>query len=81
MASNSHYGRPQNLLSTGPSVNMGDGWETARNPNRPPEFKLAADGMMELPGNDWHGALRICRPPPAPPVPAASRSQPPPAVS
>ncbi|KAJ1496135.1 allantoicase [Baffinella frigidus] len=53
MASNSHYGRPQNMLSTGPSVNMGDGWETARNPNRPPEFKLTPEGMMELPGFDW----------------------------
>lgn len=53
MASNSHYGRPQNLLGAGRGVNMGDGWETARNPNRPPEFKVDKNGMMELPGNDW----------------------------
>ena len=43
MASNAHYGRPQNLLGAGRGVNMGDGWETARNPNRPPEFKVHAN--------------------------------------
>ena len=53
MASNSHYGRPQNLCGAGRGVNMGDGWETARNPNRPPEFKVDANGMMQLPGFDW----------------------------
>jgi len=52
-ASNSHYGRPQNLLNMGRGVNMGDGWETARNPKRPPVFKVNAEGMMELPGCDW----------------------------
>eukprot|EP00960_Hanusia_phi_P070887 767423-Hanusia_phi.AAC.3 len=40
MASNSHYGRPQNMLGMGRAVNMGDGWETARNPNRPPVFTV-----------------------------------------
>mmetsp|Transcript_26986 Transcript_26986/g.66543 ORF Transcript_26986/g.66543 Transcript_26986/m.66543 type:complete len:394 (+) Transcript_26986:55-1236(+) len=53
MASNSHYGTPQNMLGFGRGVNMGDGWETARNPNRPPKFKTDANGMMELPGFDW----------------------------
>jgi allantoicase len=53
MASNSHYGTPQLLLGPGRGVNMGDGWETARNPNRPPMFKTDANGMMELPGFDW----------------------------
>ncbi|EKX45184.1 hypothetical protein GUITHDRAFT_71482 [Guillardia theta CCMP2712] len=53
MASNSHYGRPQNMLGMGRAVNMGDGWETARNPNRPPVFATDEQGMMKLPGNDW----------------------------
>lgn len=53
MASNAHYGTPQNMLGIGRAVNMGDGWETARNPNRPPMFKMDANGMMELPGFDW----------------------------
>lgn len=33
--SNKHYGVPRNLLREGRGVNMGDGWETARNPHRP----------------------------------------------
>lgn len=36
--SNKHYGVPRNLLRDGRGVNMGDGWETARNPRRPLVF-------------------------------------------
>jgi len=35
-------------------------WETARIPNRPPEFKVDSNGMMELPGNDWC-IIQVCR--------------------
>ena len=34
-ASNAHYGRPANLLQRHRGVDMGDGWETARQPQRP----------------------------------------------
>ena len=33
--SNKHYGVPSNLLRPYPGKDMGDGWETARHPNRP----------------------------------------------
>lgn len=33
--SNKHYGVPSNLLRPHPGKDMGDGWETARHPNRP----------------------------------------------
>jgi allantoicase len=34
--SNKHYGIPMNLLSPTLGKDMGDGWETARHPDRPP---------------------------------------------
>ncbi|KAJ3252180.1 hypothetical protein HK103_001791 [Boothiomyces macroporosus] len=51
--SNAHYGNPMRLLATARSTGMHDGWETARNPNRPPVFKLGNDGMIEMVGKDW----------------------------
>lgn len=36
--SDAHYGRPANILTSWPAINMGDGWETAR---------------RRGPGNDW----------------------------
>ena len=32
---------------------MGDGWETARQPKRPPVYERGEDGLMVLPGFDW----------------------------
>ena len=34
---------------------MGEGWETARNPNRPSVLELNADGKLKLPAEqtDW----------------------------
>ena len=32
---------------------MGDGWETARQPARPPSYLRQEDGLMLLPGSDW----------------------------
>jgi allantoicase len=37
--SNKHYGIPMNLLSPTLGKDMGDGWETARHPDRPPVVK------------------------------------------
>ncbi|KAI8895717.1 allantoicase-like protein [Globomyces pollinis-pini] len=51
--SNAHYGSPMRLLAPNRSTGMHDGWETARNPNRPPIFKLGPDGMIEMKGNEW----------------------------
>ncbi|KAL1518615.1 hypothetical protein AB1Y20_002903 [Prymnesium parvum] len=54
-ASNRHYGHPRNLLQPGRGENMGSGWETARNPRRPPVLQTdAATGFVDMPGvNDW----------------------------
>lgn len=37
--SNKHYGHPQNLIQPNLGMDMGDGWETARHPNRPAILK------------------------------------------
>eukprot|EP00929_Paragymnodinium_shiwhaense_P034704 TRINITY_DN18850_c0_g1_i1.p1 TRINITY_DN18850_c0_g1~~TRINITY_DN18850_c0_g1_i1.p1 ORF type:complete len:412 (-),score=76.22 TRINITY_DN18850_c0_g1_i1:349-1584(-) len=46
--SNAHYGSPQNTLLPGRAPNMGNGWETARNPNRPSILELGADGQVDF---------------------------------
>jgi len=51
--SNAHYGHPQRLLAPKRSTGMHDGWETARNPNRPAIFKMGSDDMIEMVGKDW----------------------------
>jgi allantoicase len=51
--SDAHYGRPVNLLSMGRGVNMGSGWETARNLYRPEAFEEDEHGNMIIPGNEW----------------------------
>jgi len=53
--SNAHYGTPRNLLRPGRGTNMGDGWETARNPRRPRVIvKDAASGLVHMPhARDW----------------------------
>ncbi|KAI9328285.1 allantoicase, partial [Obelidium mucronatum] len=50
--SNKHYGTPFNLLKKTASAGMHDGWETARNPNRPPVFLKGADGHLIMPGKE-----------------------------
>ena len=52
-ASNAHYGAPANLVAPGRARNMGEGWETARNPRRPPAFSVDAKGHLVAPGKDW----------------------------
>ena len=53
--SNRHYGEPRNLLRPGRGLRMDDGWETARNPNRPPVIlKDEQSGLVHMPGvSDW----------------------------
>ncbi len=51
--SNKHYGHPRNLIAPGRGNCMGDGWETARQPNRPPIYEKGPDGLIVLPGYDW----------------------------
>uniref|UniRef100_A0A7S0LN64 Allantoicase domain-containing protein n=1 Tax=Coccolithus braarudii TaxID=221442 RepID=A0A7S0LN64_9EUKA len=53
--SNKHYGEPRNLLRPEPGANMGEGWETARNPHRPHVLETdAATGFVKMPGvREW----------------------------
>ena len=53
--SNQHYGEPRNLLRPGRGVRMDDGWETARNPNRPAVIRRdEGTGLVHMPGvRDW----------------------------
>jgi allantoicase len=51
--SNQHYGHPRNLTNPGRGLVMGDGWETARQPKRPPVYERGSDGLMVLPGSDY----------------------------
>ncbi len=49
-ATNTHYGHPMQLLAPGKSKGMFEGWETARNPNRPKVFEYGPDGQLVMPG-------------------------------
>lgn len=51
--SDKHYGAPRNLIGPGRGVNMGDGWETARKPDRPARLSVNAAGLLVLPGSDF----------------------------
>eukprot|EP00933_Yihiella_yeosuensis_P023060 TRINITY_DN18019_c0_g2_i2.p1 TRINITY_DN18019_c0_g2~~TRINITY_DN18019_c0_g2_i2.p1 ORF type:complete len:404 (-),score=87.30 TRINITY_DN18019_c0_g2_i2:336-1547(-) len=52
--SNAHYGLPRNCLAPGPSRRMDEGWETARNPCRPPVLKAGSDGLVDCGyASDW----------------------------
>ena len=52
--SNKHYGEPWKLIQSTMGKDMGDGWETARHPSRPPIlFKDAATGLVDSPLTDW----------------------------
>merc|ERR550537_1223959 len=57
--SNEHYGVPRNLLLPNPAPDMGNGWETARNPQRPKILKEGADGQIVFVGRDW-AVFRLC---------------------
>jgi allantoicase len=52
--SNKHYGVPSNLIREGYGKDMGDGWETARHPDRPPILVKNPDtGLIDSPLMDW----------------------------
>ncbi|CAB9517159.1 Probable allantoicase [Seminavis robusta] len=52
--SNKHYGTPQNLLEATLGKDMGDGWETARHPERPASWKRDnATGLVDSDLMDW----------------------------
>lgn len=51
--SNAHYGHPRNLIKTGGSSSMADGWETARRSDRPPVIKCDPNGILEVTGTEW----------------------------
>jgi allantoicase len=52
--SNQHYGGPDNLLKPTEGVDMRDGWETARHPNRPSIIqKDPATGLVQTQLMDW----------------------------
>ena len=54
--SDAHYGRAQNLIAPGRAKNMGEGWETARKPDRPPVLEASSDSKyLKLPATmcDW----------------------------
>ena len=58
--SNRHYGEPRNLLRPGRGHRMDDGWETARNPNRPLQLrKDPATGLVDMPGAKEWAVLRL----------------------
>lgn len=54
MCSNKHYGEPSNLIQASEGKDMGDGWETARHPNRPSILLDRGDGLVDFQDlNDW----------------------------
>ena len=56
--SNRHYGVPSNLLAPGPGRDMGDGWETARHPDRPAVVVKDERGLQDTDLMDW-AVLRL----------------------
>lgn len=52
--SNQHYGDPWNLIQPTLGKDMGDGWETARHPDRPSVWvKNKQTGLLNTPLMDW----------------------------
>lgn len=52
--SNRHYGTPRNLLQASLGKDMGDGWETARHPERPASWKRDHEtGLVDSDLMDW----------------------------
>mmetsp|Transcript_11919 Transcript_11919/g.34181 ORF Transcript_11919/g.34181 Transcript_11919/m.34181 type:complete len:476 (-) Transcript_11919:160-1587(-) len=52
--SNKHYGEPWRLIQPTLGKDMGDGWETARHPNRPGILKRQPGStLLDTPLSDW----------------------------
>jgi allantoicase len=61
---NHHYGNPNLLLQSSYGIDMGDGWETARNPRRPSILvKDPQTGLVDSPLSD-HCIIKLGRPVP-----------------
>jgi allantoicase len=59
---NQHYGKPNLLLQSSYGIDMGDGWETARNPRRPSILvKNPQTGLVDSPLSD-HCIIKLARP-------------------
>jgi allantoicase len=60
--SNKHYGEPWRLLQSNLGKDMGDGWETARHPSRPPVLiKDPNTHLIDSPLMDW-AVLKLGKP-------------------
>ena len=59
--SNKHYGVPNNLIQPTYGKDMGDGWETARHPDRPAVWAKKPNGLMDSPLQDW-AVIKLGRP-------------------
>jgi allantoicase len=54
VCSNKHYGEPLNLLQSNLGIDMGDGWETARHPDRPQILVQNVEtGLVQSNLSDW----------------------------
>ena len=54
ICSNKHFGEPWRLTQSNLGKDMGDGWETARHPDRPSIFvKDPSTGLIDSPLKDW----------------------------
>lgn len=52
--SNEHFGTPSNTLLPNQAPDMGNGWETARNPQRPAILELGSEGYVDFSySKDW----------------------------
>jgi allantoicase len=60
--SNQHYGTPAQLLQAESGVDMGDGWETARSPQRPAILVAVAGGLVDFGDRSEECILRLGRP-------------------
>ncbi|XP_045765372.1 allantoicase-like [Maniola jurtina] len=51
--SNAHYGHPKNVIKPKKGESMADGWETARQLNRPEVLETSDDGTLKTTGEEW----------------------------
>eukprot|EP00927_Polykrikos_kofoidii_P043174 TRINITY_DN37225_c0_g1_i1.p1 TRINITY_DN37225_c0_g1~~TRINITY_DN37225_c0_g1_i1.p1 ORF type:complete len:1056 (+),score=177.89 TRINITY_DN37225_c0_g1_i1:156-3170(+) len=60
-SSNAHYGCASNLIAPGRAKIMAEGWETARNPQRPAILEVTPENLLKIPDShvDW-AVVRLC---------------------
>ncbi|XP_054422646.1 probable inactive allantoicase [Pteronotus mesoamericanus] len=59
--SDARFGHPNRMIGVGQPVSVGDGWETARRPDRPPVLQSDEDGVLRVPGHEW-AVFRLAHP-------------------